>query len=358
MNWFKMSKPETIKTQRFDDYLKDHPIFMDHHGTLLFALVGPAIKNIMLGKYEKVSLLHLFYPEEYEAAKAGKLPPNAQIVFSDSLPNAPCGFLLPWNKVYGLDAKQILEHECRELADNTQVIKDELFYRNGATREEDYHRVQYKDETSGTWYIKTPLIQRMLELGNTNKMEKLSIVIVPCLDKDGNIKQVPMRIVYLLRAMATLAARMNLDPSDYVETVVGGNRAFVAGVEVVDPPKFMYPSPGGAMKMLTDSDKFSLVKNGLRGLSVVDDETGLGFQGYLVPGAPGLLQLHIDEYFLPYIGSVLAYGPTVERWKEISFLQSYVWRNGAEEKSHCREVLQPILANIQSKIDKQVNPIL
>jgi len=104
----------------------------------------------------------------------------------------------------------------------------------------------------------------MLELGNTNKMEKLSIVIVPCLDKDGNIKQVPMRIVYLLRAMATLAARMNLDPSDYVETVVGGNRAFVAGVEVVDPPKFMYPSPGGAMKMLTDSDKFSLVKNGLR----------------------------------------------------------------------------------------------
>jgi hypothetical protein len=151
---------------------------------------------------------------------------------------------------------------------------------------------------------------------------------------------------------------MNLDPSDYVETVVGGNRAFVAGVEVVDPPKFMYPSPGGAMKMLTDSDKFSLVKNGLRGLSVVDDETGLGFQGYLVPGAPGLLQLHIDEYFLPYIGSVLAYGPTVERWKEISFLQSYVWRNGAVEKSHCREVLQPILADIQSKIDKQVNPIL
>jgi len=89
MNWFNRSKPETIKTQRFDDYLKDHPIFMDHHGTLLFALVGPAIKNIMLGKYEKVSLLHLFYPEEYEAAKAGKLPPNAQIVFSDSLPNAP-----------------------------------------------------------------------------------------------------------------------------------------------------------------------------------------------------------------------------------------------------------------------------
>ena len=88
---------------------------------------------------------------------------------------------------------------------------------------------------------------------------------------------------------------------------MGGNRALLAGVEVVDPPKLMYPSPGGAMNMLTDSEKISSVKNGLMALSAVDDETGLGFQGYLVPGAPGLLQLHIDEYFLSYVGSVLAY---------------------------------------------------
>lgn len=359
MNWFKRGKSETINTRYLNGNLKDHPVFKDHSGTLLFALVRLAIVDIMLGKYEKVSLLRLFYPAEYEEAKGGRLSPLTRIVSSDYMTNAPCGFLLPGNNAFSLDARKIRECEYKELEDGPQA-RDELFYRDRATREEDYGRVDYKDDF-GNWHFKIPLIQRMLGLCHSSSMEKLFLVTVPCIDKDGNIKYVPMRMAYLLHVITSLASKMNLDHYTCVERLVGGNRQLLVGAEIVDPPKLIYVSPAAAMKMLTDSEKFSSSKNGLMSLSAVDDETGLRFQGFVATGVPSLLQLQSSEYFLSYIDTVTAptYSDEAKQWRTITQLEKYVYQARyqknlvSDEKPWCRETLQPILSNMQSKIDKR-----
>jgi hypothetical protein len=191
-------------------------------------------------------------------------------------------------------------------------------------------------------------------------MEKLFLVTVPCIDKDGNIKYVPMRMAYLLRVITSLASKMNLDYYTCVERLVGGNRQMLAGAEVVDPPKLIYPSSVAAMKMLTDSDNISSSKNGLMSLSSVEVETGLRFQGFLAPDVPSLLRLQSDEYFLSYIDTVTAptYSDEAKQWRTVTQLEGYIYRARyrkdlvSDEKPWCRDTLQPIFANMQSNIDK------
>ena len=177
----------------------------------------------------------------------------------------------------------------------------------------------------------------------------LALVSMPCVSEAGDIQNVQIRKLYLDYAVTSLVAKLRLDFSEFLRTLVEGKRAIVAAVVPIDPPKLIYSAPHKALDALSISERDLATKSGLLWLFYLPSRAS-----FLSADALGPLKTTGKEYFFSYIATTTS--SDMEGVNELEGVVRYCYSHNLSalplpgRERWCSGFIQPALEHVKVKM--------